>query len=366
MLNDTILERPHMANDIAPAPASATETAGDGGLHRVIFVPNGAAVSCEDGQSILDAALHAGFFPKHSCRRGECHACAANIVSGSVSYPSGFAPEGLPPGQCLTCMARAEVDVVLEAPEVAAVPGRRVVQAGARVLSAERVSHDVTVVRLQIPPAAAFSFEAGQYCDVVLRDGARRSYSMANAPDATGVIEWHVRALPRGRFSTHVYSTLKPRDMLRIEGPYGAFTLSGSDKPVILLASGTGYAPIAAIMKTHGRALQERGAVLYWGGRRLEDLYAFKEARGWQQDADRLRFVPVLSEPDSGWDGRAGFVHEAVASDFPDMTGVEVYACGNPLMVDAARARFVQEHALPEDAFFSDAFITSLAPKGAT
>ncbi|MBP0620819.1 FAD-binding oxidoreductase [Cupriavidus consociatus] len=366
MLNDHILERPDMANDIAPAAASTTAAGEDGSPHRVVFLPKGAAVSCEAGQSILDAALHAGFFPKHSCRRGECHACAANIVSGSVSYPSGFVPEGLPPGQCLTCMARPEDDLVIEAPEVAAVPGRRVVQAGARVLTAQRVSHDVTIVRLQVPPAADFAFEAGQYCDVVLRDGSRRSYSMANAPDGTGVIEWHVRALPRGRFSTHVYSALKPRDMLRVEGPYGAFTLSDTGKPVVLLASGTGYAPIAAILKTHADALRARGAVLYWGGRRLEDLYAFEEARAWQQESDRLRFVPVLSEPDGEWTGRTGFVHEAVAEDLPNMAGVEVYACGNPLMVDGARACFVQEHALPEDAFFSDAFITSLTPQGAT
>lgn len=342
------LERPELVHE------SETD------VRRVIFMPNRATVACEEGQSILDAALHAGYFPKHSCRRGECHACSARVVGGRISYPTGFVPEGVSEGQCLTCMAIPQGEVVIEAPEVSATPGHRVVQAGARVIAADRVSHDVTVVRLQVPPGADFDFQAGQYCDVVMRDGARRSYSMANAPDGSGVVEWHVRALPKGRFSNHVYTALKPRDMLRIEGPFGAFMLSDSPKPVILLASGTGYAPIAAIMKAHGSALRERGAALYWGGRRLEDLYAVSEAQAWHEASDNLHFVPVLSEPDDDWKGRAGFVHDAVAQDFPDMNGVEVYACGNPLMVEAARTTFTKEHGLPGDAFFSDAFVTAI------
>ncbi|MCY1272217.1 CDP-6-deoxy-L-threo-D-glycero-4-hexulose-3-dehydrase reductase [compost metagenome] len=349
MSQEQTLERPGVA---AEARSHAE--------HRITFAPAGVTLDCAPGQSVLETALGAGFFPKHSCRRGECHACCAPIKSGSVSYPEGFEPEGVPEGHCLTCMARPEGDVVIEAPEVSAVPGRRVVQAGARVLSADRVSHDVTVVRLQVPPNAGFDFKAGQYCDVLLRDGTRRSYSMANAPDGSGTMEWHVRALPKGRFSTHVYQALKPRDMLRVEGPFGAFVLSEADKPVILLASGTGYAPIASLMKTHGQALQARGAVLYWGGRRREDLYAIDEAQKWDALAARLRFVPVLSEPDADWQGRSGFVHEAVAHDFPDMSGLEVYACGNPLMVDAARATFTRDHALPDGSFFSDAFITAV------
>lgn len=329
--------------------------------HRITFAPAGVTLACAPGQSVLETALGAGYFPKHSCRRGECHACCTPIKSGSVSYPEGFVPEGVPEGYCLTCMARPEGQVEIEAPEVSSVPGRRVVRAGARVLSTERVSHDVTVVQLQVPRNAGFDFSAGQYCDVLLRDGNRRSYSMASAPDGSGVIEWHVRALPNGRFSTHVYKALKPGDMLRVEGPFGGFALSTSDKPVILLASGTGYAPIAALLKTHAEVLKARGAALYWGCRRLEDLYAFEEARAWGSDGDHCRFIPVLSEHGSNWSGRSGFVHDAVAQDFPDMSGMEVYACGNPLMVDAARATFTREHALPNEAFFSDAFITVMS-----
>lgn len=335
-----------------PADDSATQ-----GTHRVTFLPGGASIDCPLGKSVLESAMAAGFFPKHSCRRGECNACTARIVSGAVTYPDGYVAGNVAEQHCLTCIAMPAADLVLESPEVAAEPGRRIVQAGARVVSVERVSHDVAVVRLQVPPATGFGFAPGQYVDVILRDGARRSYSMANAPDDSGIIEWHVRAMPNGRFSNHVYQLLKPRDLIRIEGPFGTFALSRSDRPVVLLASGTGYAPIAAFIKANGAELAARGGTLYWGGRRREDLYAFDEVQRWAESDTRLGFEPVLSDPEAGWQGRVGFVHEAVTADLPDLSGHEVYACGNPLMVAAARTLFCQDHGLDPANFLSDAFV---------
>lgn len=320
--------------------------------------PAGVDLSCAPDSSLLDVALAAGYFPHHSCRRGQCNACEAPLVSGRVSYPDGFTPEGVRQGCVLTCQARAASDVIIAAPEVLPTPGQRVVQTGARVIEIERLSADVVRVAVQVPPAAGFSFKPGQYVDVVLRDGSRRSYSMINAPREDSVIEWHIRAVPGGRFSNHVYQALKPRDMLRIEGPFGAFTLQPTRAPLILIASGTGYAPIAAMLKTHGPEIVQRGAVLYWGGARLSDLYAFDEATEWQNVYPGFRFIPVLSGSEPGWTGRTGFVHEAVCADYPDLSGHEVYACGNPLMVDAARHTFQRNNKLPADRFFSDAFIT--------
>lgn len=331
--------------------------------HVLTFAPNGAQVCCPEDSSLLDAALAAGYFPLHSCRRGECNACEAKVLCGEVAYPPGFVPEGVKPGYILTCQARAKTDLTIDAPEVSAGPGQRVVQTGARVQEVRRVSGDVALVRLQVPPAAGLRFKAGQYVDVVLRDGARRSYSMANAPGEDGVIEWHVRALPGGRFSNHVYQKLKERDMLRIEGPYGAFTFQETEAPVILLASGTGYAPIASLLKAHGDDISRRGAVLYWGGNKLADLYAFDEVETLMQRYSGLRFVPVLSGDEDGWQGRTGFVHEAVAADHRDLSRHEIYACGNPLMVDAARHVFVSQHKLAPENFHSDAFVTRRAPR---
>ena len=337
------------------------------GNFTLTFAPGGARVDCPADASLLDAALAAGYFPRHSCRRGECNACEAKVLGGEVAYPPGIVPEGVTAGMVLTCQARALGDVTLLAPEVAATPGQRVAQAGARVLSVERVSGDVALVTLKVA-GAGFGFVPGQYVDVVLRDGARRSYSMANAPDADGTIVWHVRALPHGRFSNHVYDKLKERDMLRIEGPFGSFMLQPTEAPLILLASGTGYAPVAAMLKAHGGRIAQRGAVLYWGGNRLSDLYALDEVDALLARLPALpggaglRFVPVLSGAGPEWRGATGFVHEAVARDFPDLSRHEVYACGNPLMVDAARQVFVRDNALAEANFFSDAFITRRAP----
>jgi CDP-4-dehydro-6-deoxyglucose reductase len=328
------------------------------GMFTLRFAPSGAQVACSSDTSLLDAALAAGYFPRHSCRRGECNACEARVLSGEVAYPAGFEPEGVSAGHILTCQARPCGDLIVVAPEVVATPGQRVVQAGARVLEVTRVSADVATVRLQVPLEAGFAFEPGQYVDVVLRDGARRSYSMAGAPDLDGGIEWHVRALPEGRFSNHVYHKLKPRDMLRIEGPFGSFMLRPGEAPLILLASGTGYAPIRAMLRAHGERIAQRGAVLYWGGNRLADLYALDDVDALLRRHPGLRFVPVLSGVEPGWRGRTGFVHEVVAQDFPDLSGHEVYACGNPLMVDAARQVFIRDNGLHDGNFFSDAFIT--------
>lgn len=322
--------------------------------------PAGVEIPCSAEGSLLDAALAAGYFPRHSCRRGQCNACETRVVSGDVCYPDDFEPEGVRDGYVLSCQARCVTDVTIEAPEVASTAGQRIVQTGARVLDVDRVSADVAHVRLSVPPESGFAFQAGQYVEVILRDGSRRSYSMANAPDGNGTIEWHVRAVPEGRFSNHVYRTLKQRDLLRIEGPFGTFMLRDTVAPIILLATGTGYAPIAAMLKTHSAEIVERGAVLYWGGARLADLYAYDEVRAWEQVHPGFRFVPVLSGDEPGWTGRKGFVHEVVAADFPDLSRHEVYACGNPLMVEAARHTFTQANRLPTTSFFSDAFVTRI------
>lgn len=326
--------------------------------YKLRIEPAGVDIDCSPNDSLLDAALAAGYFPHHSCRRGECNACECKVVSGETAYPEGFVPEGVRDGHILSCQARPVTDVVISAPEVSATPGQRVVKTGARVIDVRRVSDDVACVTLQMPPGAGFSFRPGQYLDVVLRDGSRRRYSMANVPNGEGTVEWHVRAVPDGRFSNHVYHNLKARDMLRVEGPFGAFTLQSSSAPLILLASGTGYAPIAAILKAHREEIARRGAALYWGGNRLSDLYAIEEALAWESAHPGCRFIPVLSGTEPGWTGRTGFVHEAVARDFPDMSGHEVYACGNPLMVDAARHTFIRNNRLAETNFFSDSFIT--------
>lgn len=326
--------------------------------HTIRLLPHGGYFECAPDQTILDAAVAAGYWLPHSCRSGTCNSCHLTLLDGAVRYeslPATATP--LPEGVCRSCQAFPVSDVVLDAPQVPAEPGQRVVTTGARVLTVERPSHDVTIIRLQVPSAAGFTFKAGQYANLLMKDGATRSYSMANAPDDSGVLEWHVRRVEGGRFSTHAYDALKPGALLRIAGPYGTFVLNKGDAPVVLLASGTGYAPIAALLKTHGAELARRQAVVYWGGRTRQDLYAFDHSQAWEQQFPGVRIVPVLSEPDPQWQGRTGFVHQAVLDDLADLSAYEVYACGNPLMIEAARASFTRDAGLNPDRFFADAFI---------
>lgn len=329
-------------------------------VFQIRLQPYGGSFACAADQTVLDAAIAAGYWLPHSCRAGTCNSCHLSVVSGELRY-SQPAPgaEPVPAGQCRTCQAQPVSDLVLDAPTVPRDPGQRVVTVGARVLDVQRPSADVAVVRLQVPASTGFSFQAGQYVDVLLKDGARRSYSLANTPNSEGLMEWHVRRMEGGRFSTHAYDKLKAKDLLRVQGPYGTFVLHEGTAPILLLASGTGYAPIAALLQTHAQALAQRGAVLYWGGRRFSDLYAVESVEAWQAQHPGVRLVPVLSEPEAGWQGRTGFVHAAVLADWPDLSAHEVYACGNPLMIDAARDAFTVQAGLPREHFYCDAFITS-------
>jgi len=200
-----------------------------------------------------------------------------------------------------------------------------------------------------------------QYIDFLLKDGKRRSYSIANPPRPEGVtaLELHVRHTPGGAFTDQVFSSLKVRDLLRFEGPLGTFFLrEESSKPIVMVASGTGFAPIKAMCESALQRGLKREMTLYWGCRAKRDLHMLDVPQGWK--ADNFRFVPVLSDPtpECQWTDRTGFVHRAVMHDFPDLSGVQVYACGAPVMVDAARRDFVAQCSLPAEEFFADSFLT--------
>jgi CDP-4-dehydro-6-deoxyglucose reductase len=228
----------------------------------------------------------------------------------------------------------------------------------------------VMLVRLQLPANDAFDYFPGQYIEFILRDGTRRSYSMATAPraltnpdgSAANMIELHIRHLPGGVFTDQVFSTMKEKDILRLEGPFGSFYLrEESTKPMVLLASGTGFAPIKALIENMQRKGIERKATLYWGGRRPHDLYLNDWVLVRLNEMPNLTYVPVISDalPEDAWSGRTGFVHAAVAHDFPDLSGHQVYACGAPIVVDSARKAYVESCKLDADEFFADSFLTA-------
>jgi CDP-4-dehydro-6-deoxyglucose reductase len=224
----------------------------------------------------------------------------------------------------------------------------------------ERVTDDVMILGLKLPANERLQFLPGQYLEFLLKDGSRRSFSMGNAPHDDELIQLHVRHVPGGQFTDHVFGKMKERDILRFEGPHGTFFLrEDSAKPVVFVASGTGFAPIKSIIEHALNKDIARPMTLYWGGRRPKDLYLHALASSWAQQG-KLKYVPVISDalPEDAWTGRTGFVHRAVMQDFPDLSGHQVYACGVPIMVDSARRDFIAHCKLSEEEFYADSFTT--------
>jgi CDP-4-dehydro-6-deoxyglucose reductase, E3 len=335
--------------------------------YQVVLQPSGARYVVGDGETVLAAALKAGLFLPYSCRSGACRTCKGRVVEGRIDYGRAFervlTPEERGRGYALLCSAKPLSDLTIEVEELS---GTDVIKASTfpcRVVDIARAAPDVAILRLRLPPNENFFFRAGQYIDVLLPDGVRRSYSVAVPPDQVSLthIELHIRHHPGGRFTEHVFASLAQRDLLRFEGPFGSFFLrEQSHKPVILLAGGTGFAPVKAMVEYALRREIAREFHIYWGGRQQRDLYLADLPRKWATEHPNIHFVPVLSGPDidGDWTGRTGWVHEAVIEDFPDLSGHEVYACGAPAMVNAARADFTSECGLPPEAFYADAFLT--------
>ncbi len=334
--------------------------------------PAGRSFTVETDEPVLQAAIRQGVGLPYGCKDGACGSCKSRLLEGRVVHGThqakALSADEEAAGLMLTCCAVPQTDVVIEARSVPGAGQFAVRKMPSRVLSITRPAPDVAVLMMQLPANDPLRYHAGQYIEFLLRDGARRSYSMANAPHTQTdkpVIELHLRHMPGGQFTDHVFGALKEKDILRIEGPFGSFFLrEDSTKPIVLLASGTGFAPIKAIIEHLQFKASERPTVLYWGCRSQADLYLHDWALAAAQNMPNLRYVPVLSEPraEGTWTGRTGLVHRAVMADWPDLSGHQVYACGAPIMVEAAQRDLVAECGLPADEFYADSF-TSEADK---
>jgi CDP-4-dehydro-6-deoxyglucose reductase len=336
--------------------------------------PAGRSFTIETDEPVLQAAIRQGVGLPYGCKDGACGSCKCRLLEGRVVHGAhqakALSADEEAAGMMLTCCAVPQTDVVIEARSVPGAGQFAVRKMPSRVLSITRPAPDVAVLMMQLPANDPLRYHAGQYIEFLLRDGARRSYSMASAPHTQTdkpVIELHLRHMPGGQFTDHVFGAMKEKDILRIEGPFGSFFLrEDSTKPIVLLASGTGFAPIKAIIEHLQFKASERPTVLYWGCRSKADLYLHDWALAAAAAMPNLRYIPVLSEPkpEDEWTGRTGFVHQVVMSDSPDLSGHQVYACGAPIMVDSAERDFSAHCALPAEEFYADSF-TSEADKHA-
>jgi CDP-4-dehydro-6-deoxyglucose reductase len=332
---------------------------------EITIKPSGHSLTCADGDSVLTAAMAADLILPYGCRNGACGSCKGRILAGVVDYGAHHAAtltdEEKRQGLALFCVAKPRTDIVIEVKEVRRAGDIQVRKLPCRIETIERVADDVAIVKLKLPANERLQYFAGQYVDLLLKDGRRRSFSLATAPHDDTLLELHIRQVPGGFFTTRLFNEYKGREILRLEGPLGSFYLrEESDKPVILVAGGTGFAPIKAIVEhaLHHGLETRRPMVLYWGVRTKRDLYLPDLPGRWQQASRNFTFIPVLSEPAPGgdWPGRTGLVHQAVLDDFASLAGYQVYACGAPAMIDAARATFTAERGLPSDEFFADSF----------
>jgi CDP-4-dehydro-6-deoxyglucose reductase len=335
---------------------------------NVTVQPSGRAFIVDKDETLLAAAIRQGIGLPYGCKDGACGSCKCKKLEGTVTLRAhqlkALSPEEDANGFILTCCATAHTDVVIESRQVTDESAFPVKKMPVRVSSLARVSHDVMVIRLQLPTSDVFRYHAGQYVEFLLRDGDRRAYSMANAPHTQAdnpSVELHIRHMPGGKFTEHVFNTMKEKEILRIEGPYGSFFLrEDSNKPMVLLASGSGFAPIKALIEHMQYKNITRPAVLYWGGRRPADLYMNDWILAKVAEMPHLKYVPVISDalPEDHWTGRTGFVHKAVLEDFSDLSGHQVYACGAPIVVDSARAEYSALAGLPAEEFYADSFTT--------
>lgn len=330
--------------------------------YTVRVVQSDIRFECAEETTILDAAKAAGYELPYSCRTGACGSCKGQILSGRVEMPDsaeGVTKEERAAGFTLFCQARPSSDVEISARSITRLDPNAHKVVDAKIYRVTRMSDDISLLQLRFPAGTRIKFKAGQYLQVLLEDGARRSFSMANPPHQSDGVQLHVRHLAGGKFSSYLDSGPSVGDIVKLALSFGDFYLREStDKPIVFVASGTGFAPIKAILEDVFRRRQtSRPMTLYWGGRRSKDLYLADLAMKWTQQYPNFKFVPVLSEPEDCWSGRKGFVHRAVMDDFPSLAEHEVYACGVPVMINAARQDFVSQRALSSDAFFCDVFV---------
>ncbi|MBU3670444.1 MAG: CDP-6-deoxy-delta-3,4-glucoseen reductase [Polynucleobacter sp.] len=338
--------------------------------YQITLKSSGKQFTTNPDETILEAALRQGINLPYGCKNGACGSCKGKVVEGQVQHgqhsENALNKADETAGAILFCCAHPQSDLVIEAREVQGAGDIAIRKVPCRVNSINKPSTDVAILKLQLPAAERFQFLAGQYLEFLLKDGQRRAYSIANAPDQEGPLELHIRHLPGGLFTDFVFGAITPalkeKDILRFEGPLGSFFLrEDSKKPIIFLAAGTGFAPIKSIIEQMQSKKIHRPIELYWGGRRPSDLYLNDLCKTWEKDIPNFKYIPVISDglPEDAWHGRTGFVHQAVIDDHPNLKDFQVYACGAPVMVNAARNDFSAQCHLPEEEFFADSFTSA-------
>ncbi len=330
--------------------------------------PGEHAVTAQNSETVLEAALREGFIIPHGCRSGACGSCKGQILEGLVDFgpyqSSALTEEEKSEGYALLCCAKPLSNLNVQCQELRKSNGVEIKTLPARVQSLKRLADDVMIMSLKLPAGEPFAFEPGQYIDILLKEGMHRSFSLANTPSTSEFLELHIRGVTGGQFTSQVFNEMKEKTILRIRGPLGTFHFhEENNKPVIFMAGGTGFAPIKSIIESNLSRRINHEMVLYWGTRSLKDLYMPHLPSAWQTENPNFTFIPVLSQPQpsDSWHGRIGYVHQAIIDDFSDLSRYQVYACGSPEMIDTGRTAFISQGLDPEE-YYTDSFIYQSNP----
>jgi CDP-4-dehydro-6-deoxyglucose reductase len=313
---------------------------------KVRLLPSQRKFEADAGEPVLTAALRQHLNLPHSCKGGSCGSCRVRLLSGRVAYPHGR-PAGIDAaeeaaGYALICQARALDDLVIETREIRHVTDVEIRELPARVARMQPLAPDVMGLWLRLPAIEPFTWQAGQYVDVMLPGERRRSFSLANPPHDAALLELHIRRTPGGAFSEQVFGGMKEGSLLRIEGPLGQFVYRPGDRPLLAIGGGTGYAPLKAILRTVLASGSRRDVMLFWGARTAEDLYEDAWLRELAAMNANFHYAGVTS----------GLVHEAVLRGVAGLAGFDVYAAGPPAMIDAVRHELPRHGADPARIFF--------------
>ena len=327
--------------------------------HRVQIKPSEHQFYVESEETVLDAALRQGVNLRYGCRNGACGACKGKLLNGEVHYqsePGALSDEDKEQGLELFCQAMPDSELTIEVEEINLEHAVEIKTLPCRVQKMHHLADDVMQLFIKLPASERLQFLPGQYIDILLEDGRHRSFSIANAPHNDEFLELHVRLVENGLFTPRVFNSMHEKDLLRIEGPHGSFFFrEDADRDLLLIAGGTGFAPIKGIIEHLLSEKFSRPVYLYWGVRTEADLYMGQLAEQWAAENENIHFVPVLSAAEGEWSGRKGYVHEAVLADFDDLSVFDVYSCGPPAMIQAAEKR-LQEKGMAKDRYYYDSF----------
>lgn len=328
--------------------------------HRVTLLPGNESFSVSEDETILAAGLKHEYQLPFSCQAGSCGYCVATVESGDITYPNGF-PDAITKkdaeqGKVLLCQAHATSDIAIKARIPKKTNNLPVKTVPCRLIEKQLLNTDVLLLRFQLPKRERFEFLPGQYVELLLPGNKRRAFSLANLPNDENIVEFHIRFYKGGLFSEMAFNELKENSLLRLHGPLGEFSLDKDNKsPAIMIAGGTGFSPIKSIIEFSLQEDHRQPIHLYWGSRDKAGLYLHELAEQWAKEHEHINYEPVLSEQEDNWQGKTGWVHDAVLNDFADLGDYVVYACGPPPMIKAIRDSFIDK-GLDTDRFFCDSF----------